>query len=59
MMFRAYSKDTDYVASDTTKSAAYYTAFKDAVTADKTAGPDASASSAMGPANPSSEGTLR
>ena len=59
MMFRAYSKDTDYVASDTTKAAAYYTAFKDALSGDKVAGPEASASSAMSPANPSSEGTLR
>lgn len=57
MMFRAYSKDTDY--ADGSKATGYFSAFKD-VLAGKAAGDTgASANTALGPANPSVEGSLK
>jgi hypothetical protein len=59
MMYRAYSKDTDYVSADGSKAASYYGAFKDAL-AGKAAG-DAALNPAQGlsPANPAVQGTLK
>jgi hypothetical protein len=57
MMFRAYSKDTDY--ADGARATGYFGVFKDVLAGKATGDVGASANTALGPANPSVEGSLK
>lgn len=58
MLFRAYSKDTDYV-EDSGKAAAYFTAFKDSIANRGSTQAILTASNAVAPATPAVPGTLK
>lgn len=58
VLYRAYSKDTDYVETGQ-KAAAYYGAFKDAVASKSGGDDDVNANQALGPANVDKQGSLR
>lgn len=58
VMYRAYSKDTDYVA-DATKAAGFYNAFKEALGGKSAGDAEANVNSALGPADPSNQGSLK
>jgi hypothetical protein len=57
MVFRAYSKDTDY--ADGSKASSYFGAFKDVLANKAPADAEISANRALGPANPGSEASLK
>lgn len=59
MMFRAYSKDTDYVGADPNKAAGYYGGFKDALGGKAAAAAMVNIAQSLGPANPASQGSLK
>lgn len=58
MLYRAYSKDTDHTL-DTAKASSFYSAFRDALAGDKEGGIAAGATTALGPMNSDSDGSLR
>ena len=59
MLYRAYSKDTDYVAGGTEKATAYYGAFKDAISARNNLQAVLNTNNALAPANAGNQGSLR
>lgn len=57
--YRAYSKDTDYVAGGAEKAAAYYSAFKDAIANRGGLQAVVNANNALGPATVGNQGSTR
>lgn len=59
MLYRAFSKDTDFVAGGAQKAGAYYEAFKDALQNRGSMQAALNANNALGGATPSNQGSLR